>query len=166
VHLPKITALCAGSNLLTPVLKAIDYAASVWGVDIISMSFGFEEQDDTIEAALVNAERKDVLLIAAASGVGRDMVNALSWPAARQDNVMCIYATDGEGNPYPENPRWRKDNYHFATIWVMVPGWSPPAADGIFHKTHRSGTSIATPVAAGIAACVLNLSGGWKHTTA
>lgn len=120
------------------------------------MSFGFEAEDHTIEAALKNADNKNVLLLAAASNVSRDMVHASSWPAATRDNVMCIYATDGKGQPYAENPRWRKEIYHFATLGVMVPGFSPPAADGRSRVTHRSGTSIATPAAAGVAACILN----------
>lgn len=119
------------------------------------MSFGFEAEDDTIEAALRNAEDKNVLLIAAASNAGRDMVHACSWPAASRDNVMCIYATEGKGLPYSENPMWRKDTHNFATLGVMVPVFSPPATD-VTWPTHRTGTSIAAPAAAGVAACVLS----------
>jgi hypothetical protein len=120
------------------------------------MSFGFEGEDEVIEAALKKADQNDVLLLAAASNVGRDMVGAHSWPAATRDNVMCIYATEGKGLPYTENPTWCKDSHRLATLGVMVPVWSPPGDDATPRITHRSGTSIATPVAAGVAACILN----------
>ena len=128
----------------------------MWEVDIISMSFGFEAEDANIEASLKNAEKNDVLLIAAASNVGGDHVDAFCWPAATRDNVMCMYATDGKGQPYAENPRWCKEKYRFATLGVMVPGYARPDDHGISHEVHRSGTSISTPAAAGVAACVLS----------
>lgn len=120
------------------------------------MSFGFEARDAVIDAALKKAEDNDVLLIAAASNVGRDMVDAPSWPAATRDNVMCIYAAEGRGVPYPDNPRWRRDTHRFATLGVMVPVWSTSGDSAVSCITHRSGTSIATPAAAGVAACVLS----------
>lgn len=83
-------------------------------------------------------------------------LGARSWPAATRDNVMCIYATEGRGTPYTENPTWCKDTHRLATLGVMVPVWSPPSGGAAPRITHRSGTSIATPVAAGIAACVLS----------
>lgn len=52
------------------------------------MSFGFESQDAVIDAALRKAEDHDVLLLAAASNVGRDMVGARSWPAATM-TMLC-----------------------------------------------------------------------------
>lgn len=120
------------------------------------MSFGYKAEDPIIEAALKEADKKDVLLIAAASNVGLDMVHARSWPAAKRPNVMCIYAAEGRGEYYKRNPRWPKDTHRLATLGVMVPVWSPPGEGAANHTTHRSGTSIATPVAAGIAACVLD----------
>lgn len=122
------------------------------------MSFGYETQDDAIEDALARAEGKGVLLIAAASNVGGDTVDARSWPAAKRDNVMCIYATEGRGRPYDDNPKWAKDARRLATLGVMVPVWDlMSSSDSITPRVaHRSGTSIASPVAAGVAACVLS----------
>lgn len=122
------------------------------------MSFGYETQDDAIEAAMARAEGKGVLLIAAASNVGGDTVDARSWPAARRDNVMCIYATEGKGHPYDDNPKWATDAHRLAILGVMVPVWDVMSSnDSITNRvTHRSGTSIASPIAAGVAACVLS----------
>lgn len=38
----------------------------------------------------------------------------------------------------------------------MVPVWSPPGDHVAARITHTSGTSVATPAAAGVAACILN----------
>ena len=69
-------------------------------------------------------------------------------------NVFSIGAADGNGGPPTSNPLEGKDE-KFATLGVAVNAatiapWSSPTG----HTTvgHGSGSSVATPIAAGIAA--------------
>jgi hypothetical protein len=113
------------------------------------MSFGFKEQNDEIDHAINNALRKNKLLFAAASNSG-GLSDRPSRPALRSD-VMCIYATDGLGNRGTMNPPVDKSNspFHFSTLGVAVPcRWRRT-------PVWKSGTSFATPIAAGFAASVL-----------
>jgi hypothetical protein len=126
----------------------------VWGVNIISMSFGYEAEVEVIEKALKKADDNNVLLIAAASNVGGNTALAQRWPSMR-DNVMSIYAAEGKGFQYADNPPPRANAYNFATLGVMVPVWSIPNESGESPRIYCTGTSYATPIAAAIAASVL-----------
>jgi subtilisin family serine protease len=129
-------------------MQAIRYAVKEWRVDIISMSFGYEDEIDSIHEALKYAEDNNVLLLAAASNVGCNTARARRWPGKR-DNVLSICATEGNGYPYKNNPPYKRKANNFATLGVMVPTWSSPE--------YMTGTSIATPIAAAIAASIIEL---------
>lgn len=124
-------------------------------MDIISMSFGYEAEVEVIEKAFKKADDNNVLLIVAAN-----TALAQRWPGTR-DNVMSVSAADGHGSPYSGNPPPRRDAYNLATLGVMVPVWSVPDEYGNSRKIHRTGTSYAAPIAAAIAASVLELI---RHT--
>lgn len=74
----------------------------------------------------------------------------MSFPA-RESTVFSIYATDGYGNSYDRNPTAQRDQDNFAVLGSCVEG-SWLTGERVF----RSGTSIATPVAAGIASLVIH----------
>lgn len=127
----------------------------VWGVNIISMSFGYESEVEVIETALRQADQKGVLLIAAASNVGGNTSRAKRWPSTR-DNVLAIYAAGGKGEDYTDNPPPMENRYNFTTLGVMIPVWTIPNETGFSTEICCTGTSYATPVAAAIAATVLD----------
>ncbi|KAK0709518.1 hypothetical protein B0T26DRAFT_409317 [Lasiosphaeria miniovina] len=107
------------------------------------MSFGFEDENDVIDAAVDNTVNAGKLIIAAASNNG-----SLSGRArpARKDGVICIHATDGKGNKGGMNPSPQSKTDNFATIGVAVPcKWKGK-------DMWKSGTSFAVPIAAGFAA--------------
>ncbi|KAF2491073.1 FabD/lysophospholipase-like protein [Lophium mytilinum] len=52
------------------IAKAIRYAVDVWGVDVISMSFGFSSIPADVKEAIIYAYSKDRILVAAASNNG------------------------------------------------------------------------------------------------
>lgn len=135
-------------------MQAIKYAVGTWKVDIISMSFGYEAEVPIIEQELKEADRAGILLFAAASNVGGNTMFARRWPAKRT-NVMCMYACEGEGNWYDKNPTADPHEHNFAALGVSVPLHTIPDASGNSPEIYRSGTSISTPVAAAIAASVL-----------
>lgn len=96
-----------------------------------------------------------MLVFAAASNDGANM--GLAYPAWRS-RVMCIYSTDGYGNPSKFNPSPDEhDDIGFSIVGEHVSGaWPSNLSDGMNYSTQRmSGTSVATPVAAALAACVL-----------
>lgn len=130
-------------------MQAINWAVEECDADIISLSFGFEEDDETIDIALEDAARAGKLVIAAASNRGGRSDRAR--PARRED-VICIHATDGNGSIGGRNPPPLPQTDNFATLGVAVPSrWKH---DDVWN----SGTSFAVPIAAGFAADVLTFA--------
>ncbi|KAK3613400.1 hypothetical protein LTR56_027907 [Elasticomyces elasticus] len=130
------------------VAQAIRHAVDEWNVNILSLSFGFERQIDDIRQALVHAEQNHILVIAACGNFGGRQ--QWTWPA-RHQSVLGMYAADGNENLYPRNPTPANDDQRFAALGVAVKGLTP--ADG---TVLRSGTSIATPITAGIAGTLIH----------
>lgn len=134
----------------------------MWKVQVISLSWGFAFQVAEVRKALLAAEAASVIVMAAASNSGGN--RQLSWPA-REPTIFSIYATDGYGNSYEKNPTQRRHDDNFAILGSCVKGWS------ISHdeKVYRSGTSTATPIAAGIASMTIHFlrqhSAGSRHGT-
>ena len=121
----------------------------------MSLSFGFERQILDIRQALDHAEQNHILVIAACGNFGGSQKR--SWPA-RYQSVLGMYAADGTGNLYPKNPTPANDNQRFAALGVAVKGLTP--ADG---TVLRSGTSIATPITAGVAGTLIHFMRQYKE---
>jgi hypothetical protein len=87
-----------------------------------------------------------MIFAAASNGGGND---GLAFPA-REDQVICIGSTDGEGNKSDFTPGPHVYN-RFSTIGEAV------KSSWLGGETQRkSGTSYATPIAAGITALVMD----------
>lgn len=114
------------------------------------MSFGFPDKSIDLEffASQIEAAHKaDILLFAAASNSGGNGWRA--YPAS-EPFVMCIHAVDGLGNNCGGfNPSALKNEDNFATLGIGIEClWDE-------EQCWRSGTSYATPIAAGFAANAL-----------
>jgi hypothetical protein len=114
------------------------------------MSFGFKDEVPVIRDAINRAATRapqPCLLFAAASNfaVNEDV----QWPASH-DRVICVHAADGLGNKYTRNVTQEQPWKEFATLGCDVEAFVGPGKQGI-----KSGTSVASPVAAGIAALIL-----------
>ncbi len=125
------------------------------------MSFGFTtrrvQNYDVLAKAISHAKDQDVLLFAAASNGGATQKR--TFPA-RHEEVVCVHATAADGVPSRSNPapdHSAPDN--FATIGEAIESsWPSYMCNQSINKAclaWKSGTSYATPIAAGIAAFLL-----------
>ncbi|MQA63294.1 MAG: S8 family serine peptidase [Actinophytocola sp.] len=132
----------SGSGTLDMVANCITWLNEK-GADVISMSLGGSSGSATLQSAVRKATENGSLLIAAAGNGGN---SALNYPAAYPE-VVSVAATDNND-----------EKASFSTfnedVEVAAPGvdilstWN----DGGYRKA--SGTSMATPHAAGVAAVI------------
>ncbi|KAI1174995.1 peptidase S8/S53 domain-containing protein [Nemania sp. FL0916] len=166
VYVAKVTVGGSADTMAVPdkdaVARAIQHAATPvaqggWGVDIINMSFGWEESDlpgtetaaSGVSGAIEFAEKHGVLLFAAATNYGLTQINDVFYPA-RDPRVVSVDAEDGLGNPAPFALRSVAGGG--GPIRYCAPGLSvnsPVSAEPM------CGSSFACPVAAGVAGLVL-----------
>ncbi|KAG5808895.1 hypothetical protein H9Q74_006440 [Fusarium xylarioides] len=119
-------------------------------VDIISISAGFRNYSKELDDAVTKAKAAGVLVIAAASNWQN--TNTVAFPARHNLSTMCIYSTNTGNQSSSFNPEPRADTQNFAII-----------GEGFQHPDQRrnermSGTSMATAVAAGLAARIVDFS--------
>ncbi|KAL8732951.1 MAG: hypothetical protein Q9181_003757 [Wetmoreana brouardii] len=139
------------------IAKAITWAVEECQVDIISMSFGFPQRDEGIREALVKAYTAGKLLFAAASNNGANESVAISFPARLSGLVICVNSTDGHGAPSSYNPPHTDDHANLSILGEAVKSkWPIHLTKG---ETRRSsGTSVSTPIMAGIAALIIEFA--------
>lgn len=124
------------------------------------MSFGFEiEQDSLIEGhsilrAIRYAGSKGVTMFAAASNDGKNRPDHVSWPA-RALEVICVHSANGAGQPSWFTPG-PYDNEKIMVLGEFVLSAWPERLNHPNNRRYMSGTSCATPIAAGIAAIILD----------
>ena len=141
-------------------LQAINYAANTWKVDMIVMSFGFDEPVEIIGRAIDNAcyscdtrIKPTPLLFAATRNDGAS--KEIAWPA-RLGEVFGISSTDGDGRRSSFNPRSDHSDTIFYALGQAVEVACPPG--GLHEPKNKkllSGTSLSNPIAAGLAANLL-----------
>ncbi|KAJ5466014.1 Subtilisin-like protein [Penicillium desertorum] len=140
---------CDASSLCT----AIRWAASEKGVHIISLSLGFHHYDKALEPirnAIMEAYAKDVIIFAAAHNEGNN--EPVAFPAS-MDEVICVGSTDGRGNRSSFSPEGCQPWKMVRTLGEGLVCFQPRSEANTLIR--KSGTSFATPIAAGIAAFVL-----------
>jgi hypothetical protein len=133
-------------------------------VHIISISFGFPHvigQLEPIRRSTLNANAADVLIFAAASNEGGN--EPIAFPAC-MDEVICIGSTDGRGNMSSFTPNPTHGKLLCAVGECIESSWPPALLSDDEDLPRKSGTSFATPIAAGVAAMVLDYMWTFKDS--
>lgn len=131
-------------------------------MDIISISWGLDEDVPAIAKAIDKAYNKGIIILASASNNGAN--KSIAFPA-RLKNVFCIGAADGKGSASVFNPPYLGVEKYSAlgeavsgadVLESCMTGRLDPERPSHSTITRRSGTSTATPIAAGIVAIFLD----------
>ncbi|UKZ73153.1 hypothetical protein TrVFT333_000794 [Trichoderma virens FT-333] len=141
------------------IAAAIRYAVDDWKVNIIVISFGFGSRNEIVSDAIKHAAFNDVLMFAAASNDGKNRPDGVAWPAI-ESNVICVHSGDGYGNPSSFTPS-PKENMRIMVLGESVRSAWPPNLGLPGDVKDMSGTSCAAPVAAGVAALILDYARGF-----
>jgi subtilisin family serine protease len=129
---------------------------------VISLSFGYRQEQTSIKDAIRKAEydRHDsILFFAAASNFG---ANEPEMFPASHESVISIRATDPDGGFERYNPpRNKTEGIVYGTLGKDVPSVAlSSSSQGI---AYDSGTSVATPIAAGAAAAIMGYVNSQSH---
>lgn len=143
------------SRMMNPrpqtVVKAIEWAIQM-KVDIINMSFGFQDRVADIGDALKSARTKGILVFAAMANEG--MHSSAAWPASKCNEAIGIHSCIATGKTSSSfTPNLVKNNKNFMVVGENILAHWLTTKGGGFRVIE--GTSFATPVAVAMAALVL-----------
>lgn len=138
------------------VANGIRYAVEN-GAKVINMSFGkrlspFKEQ---VDAAIRFAEERDVLIVHAAGNNGENYDSLPTYPSARYENGQIAQNVLVVGNStwrINEGLPSRSSNYGVQTVDLFAPGTEILSTLPNNQYASFSGTSMASPMTAGVAA--------------
>jgi subtilisin family serine protease len=171
VRIMMVRAVPDGDEHDKDIANAIRYAVDN-GAQIISMSFGkdFSPQKQWVDDAFRYAESKNVLLVHAAGNDAKDIDTADNFPnpvfidgKGRANNVITVGASAGS-DPKKGGLTASFSNYGKKEVDLFSPGQqiystlpTEKSADGSIKSNYGnlSGTSMACPLVAGVAALTL-----------
>jgi hypothetical protein len=142
-------------------IQAIEHAWKRWKVDIISISLGFTQSDDDVEDIIKKAAADKVLIFAASANNTNNEAMPIRFPA-RMNEVIAIFSSNAFGFPSRFNPEPNPIRPNFKFPGEQIKGAWPcsiPHKD-VLEKNGakyllQDGTSCATPIAAAVAAEIL-----------
>jgi hypothetical protein len=140
--------------------QAIKHARAEWKVNMISLSFGFDESDTDENREIQNCIKEEIIIFSSASNDGGE--GSRTYPAA-YDRVICIHSATPRGIVAASNPSAISWGNNFSTVGEMVRSyWHLPKIEEegrdkgrAYDFRYQSGTSMATPVAVSIAAFMI-----------
>jgi len=158
VKVMAVRAVPDGDERDKDVANAIRYAVDN-GAQIINMSFGkpYSPFKPVVDAAVKYADSKGVLMVHGAGNDGKDIdvTSSFPTPAYAGGGRARLWISVGASSWQPDSLAASFSNYGKTTVDVFAPGvdiWS--TAPGGFKK--NSGTSMASPVVAGLAALLMS----------
>ncbi|MBD1393412.1 S8 family serine peptidase [Mucilaginibacter glaciei] len=153
-----VTPKVIGEERDKDVANAIRYAVNN-GAKIINISLGKQTspQKELVDNAVRYAASKGVLIFAAAGNDATDNDSIINYPSSvfangtRANNLFTVGATT-----YGDGLVWRHSNFGKKTVDFFAPG--DDIYSTAFHGNYNrdSGTSYASPTAAGLAALIWN----------
>lgn len=150
-----------GSGDLNNAIKAIDFAIQK-KVDIISASWGAavaRAGAKPLIEAIERAEKAGILFVAAASNDGKNNDEYEVYPANAGVSNMITVAASG---PTDNQPQWT--NYGKSSVDISSPGEKILSTLPKDKWGNLSGTSMATPMVAGLAALIKSADPQLKPT--
>jgi cell wall-associated protease len=155
-----IRAVPDGDERDKDIALAIRYAVDN-GAEVINMSFGkpFSPGKKWVDDAVKYADSKDVLIIHAAGNDNNDLDTAMNFPSAVFLNSTAVapnIITIGASTGGPDSLLAASfSNYGQKRVDVFAPGQNVYSTIPGNKYASYSGTSMASPVVAGIAALIL-----------
>ena len=133
----------AGTGSYSSIISAIDWAVD-HKINIINMSFGSTSYSAALESAIKLAYDNNILIIASAGNNGMQQVDSITYPA-KFNEVIAVGAVDSSNNRAAFSSTGTE-------IDLVAPGVNiySTAKDGAYGT--KSGTSMAAPHVAGVAA--------------
>ncbi len=162
VRIMALRFLGAGGGSTVDAVRAIYYAIDK-KADVLSNSWGGGGNSKLLRDAIADAEKAGILFVAAAGNDGTNIDVKETFPAAIDKdsrgraikNVLTVGASDNQDNPASFS------NYGHDHVHVFAPGvhilstYPVGLAQGGRPYAVMSGTSMATPYVAGVAALIL-----------
>ena len=146
--LPVKTLDSRGTGTNSDVAAGIEYAVDR-GATIVSLSLGSPWPSSAIENAIAYARSHGVLVVAAAGNQWRDIDTAPMYPASLTDeNLISVAATTAADEIAYFS------NFGVTSVDVGAPGYGIQSTVLGEGYEYYSGTSMATPYVAGLAALV------------
>lgn len=132
-------------NNCAPVSRVIEaiYMAIDREVNIINMSFGVDVYSEALAQAVKDAEDAGILIIAAAGNTGE---KGVQYPAAL-DEVMAVGSVDKNGDVAESSSVGEE-------VEIVAPGELVRSTGMLGDQLVSSGTSLAAPQVAGVAALI------------
>ncbi|WP_443940019.1 S8 family serine peptidase [Pedobacter sp. MW01-1-1] len=139
------------------VALAIRYAVDN-GANIINMSFGkpLSPQKDWIDEALLYAQKKGVLVVHAAGNASTDVDQILAYPVKHIQNQADVRNFINVGNLAIDGNPAKSSNYGKTNVDIFAPGMAINSLAPNNAYALKGGTSMASPLVAGVAAFVLS----------
>lgn len=140
----KATADASSVTKIEKGYEGITYAAAA-GARVISLSWGGYTASQTNQAVITAAFNKGCVIL---GGAGNDSKESKFYPGA-YDNAICVAATDSgdKRSSFSNYGEWVDVSSPGTGIYSTMP-------DGAY--TSSSGTSMATPIAAGLCALMIS----------
>lgn len=130
-------------NTLT-VSRAIYYAAD-FGVDVINLSLGSEQEDTFLRQAIHYALSKNIVVVAAS---GNDGCDCILYPA-NYPEVVAVGAKDQTGSPASFSNFGKELDIIAPGANMITPSWSQ-ALPASTYASNMGGTSLAAPYVSGL----------------
>ena len=158
VRIMAIRVVPDGDERDKDVANGIRYAADN-GAKVINMSFGkgYKWDKKVVDDAVKYALSKDVLLVHAAGNDGKDLEKEANYPTRVYEDggIADAWIEVGASGPDDDSTLAAPfSNYGKVKVDVFAPGVSIYSTTPGSHYANHDGTSMASPVVAGLAALI------------